>query len=155
ADTSELQRPHPVARVATALRTGERGGQVRHQSAGRQARAVAAALSRGAILNRPIGLGSNQNASQRFPPNPGQAGTDAGKSGYIYAWEFLAAPGKIAEFRRVYGGQGDWVKLFRRSAGYIRSELYQDQANPQRFITVDHWESEAAWRAFREKFRHE
>ena len=23
------------------------------------------------------------------------------------------------------------------------------------FITVDHWESEAAWRAFGEKFRHE
>jgi heme-degrading monooxygenase HmoA len=77
------------------------------------------------------------------------------KSGYIYAWEFFAAPGKLAEFRRVYGAEGDWVKLFRRAPGYIRSELYQDQVNPQRFVTVDHWESEAAWHAFREKFRHE
>jgi heme-degrading monooxygenase HmoA len=77
------------------------------------------------------------------------------KAGFMYAWEFLAAPGKIPEFRRVYGADGDWVKLFRRAPGYIRSDLYQDQANSQRFMTVDHWESEDAWRAFREKFRHE
>jgi heme-degrading monooxygenase HmoA len=77
------------------------------------------------------------------------------KAGYIYAWEFTAAPDKLEEFKRVYGAEGDWVKLFRRASGYIRSELIQDQANPARFVTVDYWESEDAWRAFRDKFLHE
>ena len=76
-------------------------------------------------------------------------------AGYIYAWEFTAAPDKLEEFKRVYGEDGDWVKLFRRASGYIRSELFQDRANPARFITVDYWESEDAWRTFREKFLHE
>lgn len=74
---------------------------------------------------------------------------------FIYKWEFTAAPGKADEFRKLYGADGAWVKLFRRAQGYVRSELLQDKADPQRFITVDHWESEEAWRAFREKFQHE
>lgn len=77
------------------------------------------------------------------------------KAGYLYAWEFLAAPGKLAEFRRAYGPEGDWVHLFRRAPGYIRSELYQDESNPQRFITVDYWESKGACEAFRKRYEHE
>jgi heme-degrading monooxygenase HmoA len=77
------------------------------------------------------------------------------KGHFIYTWEFTAAPGKVAEFQEAYGAEGAWVKLFRRAPGYLRSELFQDRASPERFITVDHWESEEAWRAFREKFCHE
>ena len=74
-------------------------------------------------------------------------------AGYMYAWEFLAAPGKVAEFRRVYGPEGEWVQLFRRAPGYLRSELHQDMASPQRFITIDYWESQQACEAFRQEFR--
>lgn len=74
---------------------------------------------------------------------------------FIYIWEFVAAPGKAVEFMDIYGTEGAWVKLFRRAPGYLRSELIQDSTDPQRFVTADHWESEEAWRAFREKFRHE
>ncbi|HEX2667469.1 MAG TPA: antibiotic biosynthesis monooxygenase family protein [Gammaproteobacteria bacterium] len=77
------------------------------------------------------------------------------KPGYICVWEFLAAPGKVEEFKRLYGPEGDWVQLFRRAPGYIRSELHQDQANPQRFVTVDYWESQAAGDAFRKQFLHD
>jgi len=73
----------------------------------------------------------------------------------VYAWEFLAAPGRLAEFKRAYGPEGEWVQLFRRAPGYIRSELHQDQANPQRFVTVDYWESEQACEEFRRMFLHE
>lgn len=77
------------------------------------------------------------------------------KAGYVYVWEFLAAPGSEENFKRIYGADGDWVRLFRRAPGYIDSELLQDGLNPQRFMTVDRWESEAAWQAFREKFLQE
>ena len=77
------------------------------------------------------------------------------KARYMYAWEFLAAPGKIAEFKRAYGPEGDWVQLFRRATGYVRSELYHDKANPQRFVTLDYWESEAACNEFRRRYSDE
>jgi heme-degrading monooxygenase HmoA len=77
------------------------------------------------------------------------------KAGYVYAWELQAAPGKIAEFKNAYGPDGTWAQFFRRAQGYIRSELYHDTANPQRFITVDFWESEAACKAFRVRCAHE
>jgi quinol monooxygenase YgiN len=77
------------------------------------------------------------------------------KGNYSYIWEFLAAPDMADEFARVYGPQGNWVQLFRRAKGYIRSELYRDGANPRRFVTIDHWESEAAWEAFRSEFSDE
>ncbi|HEV2111821.1 MAG TPA: antibiotic biosynthesis monooxygenase [Gammaproteobacteria bacterium] len=77
------------------------------------------------------------------------------KAGYTYVWELQAAPGKTADFKRAYGPDGTWVQFFRRAPGYIRSELYADCANPQRFITVDYWESEAACKAFRERYTHE
>ncbi|MFI4920990.1 MAG: antibiotic biosynthesis monooxygenase [Gammaproteobacteria bacterium] len=77
------------------------------------------------------------------------------KAGYVYAWELQAAPGKTAEFKLAYGPDGTWAQFFRRAQGYIRSELYHDTANPQRFITVDFWESEAACKAFRVRCAHE
>lgn len=80
---------------------------------------------------------------------------EAVKAAYVIVWEFLAAPGKLTEFKRTYGPEGDWVRLFRRAPGYLHSELHQDQANPQRFITIDYWESEEASQGFRQKFLHE
>jgi quinol monooxygenase YgiN len=68
---------------------------------------------------------------------------------YAYLWEFLVAPEHADAFLRAYGPGGDWVLLFRGAAGYVRTELHRDVTNPQRFLTIDYWESEAAFRAFR------
>ena len=61
----------------------------------------------------------------------------------------------LSAFERTYGPAGDWVQLFRRAPGYLRSELHRDRSNPQRFVTVDYWESESAWQAFRSRFAEE
>ena len=74
---------------------------------------------------------------------------------YTYLWEYLVAPGQVGAFQRAYGPSGEWVRLFRRSPGYIRTELYRDRSNPRRFVTIDHWESQAAWEAFRSRFADE
>jgi heme-degrading monooxygenase HmoA len=71
---------------------------------------------------------------------------------YMYIWEFHVRPGREAEFVEAYGPGGPWVQLFRCAPGYLRSELYHDRVNPNRFLTLDYWESEAAWRAFRLQF---
>jgi heme-degrading monooxygenase HmoA len=71
---------------------------------------------------------------------------------YVYLWEFLVAPDSVAAFERAYGPSGDWVLLFRRATGYLRSELYRDLLDRQRFVSVDYWESRAAWEEFRARF---
>ena len=72
--------------------------------------------------------------------------------GYSYIWEYLVAPDKVDDFQRAYGPDGDWVRLFREAPGYLRTELHRDRSNPLRFVTVDYWESETAWKAFRTRF---
>lgn len=70
----------------------------------------------------------------------------------MYIWEYMVALDKVVEFERVYGPVGEWVRLFQRAAGYVRTELHRDRAEPCRFVTIDYWESESAWKAFRVQF---
>lgn len=77
------------------------------------------------------------------------------KAGYTYMWEYLVSPDQVSAFEQAYGPAGDWVQLFRRAPGYLRTELHRDRTNTLRFITVDYWESESAWQAFRSRFAEE
>jgi heme-degrading monooxygenase HmoA len=74
---------------------------------------------------------------------------------YTSLWEFIVEPGHVEEFQRHYGPEGSWVALFRKSRGYIDTVLLRDRTNPQRFITIDRWESADAQRAFRSAFARE
>jgi heme-degrading monooxygenase HmoA len=67
-------------------------------------------------------------------------------------WEYRVAPEHVDAFVRAYGPDGAWVRLFRRAPGYARTELHRDRADTTRFVTVDYWESEHAWQAFRARF---
>ena len=77
------------------------------------------------------------------------------KPGYLYIWEYLVPPAKTHTFERLYGPEGNWVQLFRRAPGYLRTDLHRDRSNPQRFVTIDYWESYDAWQAFRRQFAQE
>lgn len=71
---------------------------------------------------------------------------------YCYVWEYIVAPEHASEFERTYGSDGDWVQLFRRATGHLRTELHRDRARPERYLTIDYWESQSAWEAFRAAF---
>jgi heme-degrading monooxygenase HmoA len=73
-------------------------------------------------------------------------------AGYVYVWEFVVAREHVRDFERAYGADGDWVELFRRASGYVRSELIRDRTRPERYLTVDYWESKALHDAFRVRF---
>ena len=73
-------------------------------------------------------------------------------TGYTYLWEFIVEPEHADEFERHYGPQGSWVQLFRQAPGYIETLLLQDSTNPHRFITLDRWNNDAAYRKFRSEF---
>ena len=71
-------------------------------------------------------------------------------AGYAYVWEYLVRPDAVDDFESAYGPDGDWVRLFRRHEGYVRTELLRDLDDPTRYLTVDSWTSRAAYEAFRE-----
>lgn len=71
---------------------------------------------------------------------------------YMYAWEYEVPVEHEAAFVRAYGPEGDWVRLFRMAEGYRETRLYRDRTQVGRFVTIDLWESEEAWRAFRRDF---
>ncbi len=57
-------------------------------------------------------------------------------------WEFIVRPEAIPRFEEIYGSSGDWAVLFRQHPGYEGTTLLQDTAAPERFLTIDRWESE-------------
>jgi heme-degrading monooxygenase HmoA len=75
---------------------------------------------------------------------------------YMYIWEYVVPPDKLAAFERLYGASGGaWVQLFRRAPGYLRTELHRDRARPDRYLTIDWWASREAWDDFRVRFADE
>ena len=71
---------------------------------------------------------------------------------FTYIWEYRIKPDAESAFREHYGPEGDWVRLFRKATGHIGTQLYQDREDPKRYVTVDRWESEQAFRNFRKRF---
>ncbi len=71
---------------------------------------------------------------------------------YTYVWEFIVRPDHTRAFEDAYGESGEWVLLFRRAPGYIRSQLYRDRGTAGRYLTIDYWESESAWNDFLSRF---
>lgn len=67
----------------------------------------------------------------------------------VIVWEFRVHPGQAAEFERVYGPEGDWARLFRRSPGYRGTELLRDPQDPERYLTLDRWDDASDFEAFK------
>ncbi len=68
---------------------------------------------------------------------------------YVILWEFRPAPGREPEFRLAYGPDGRWMRLFKRTPGYLGSELLHDTDDVNRYLTLDRWESPEAYERFR------
>jgi heme-degrading monooxygenase HmoA len=71
---------------------------------------------------------------------------------FTYIWEYRVLPESTDQFHQFYGSHGEWVQLFERAAGFIETTLYQDRTDHLRYVTVDRWESEAAFTEFRSAF---
>lgn len=68
---------------------------------------------------------------------------------FVVVWQFEIAEEKVAAFEAAYGPEGAWARLFRSSPSYRGTELLRDAYVPGNYLTIDRWESEAAFRAFR------
>jgi heme-degrading monooxygenase HmoA len=68
---------------------------------------------------------------------------------FVVVWQFEIAEEKLSAFEAAYGPQGVWAQLFRGSPSYHGTELLKDAFVPGGYMTIDRWESEEAFRAFR------
>ena len=74
---------------------------------------------------------------------------------FLYIWAYEVAPENRDEFRDLYGPTGRWVALFRQAHGYVDTQLLVDLDEDGRFVTIDRWESKAAFDVFRSEFAEE
>lgn len=71
-------------------------------------------------------------------------------AGFVYIWTYTVKVEHQAEFERAYGPDGEWAQFFSHSPDYLGTDLIQDVANPLRYLTLDHWTTQAA----RDTYRH-
>ena len=71
---------------------------------------------------------------------------------FVVVWQFDIAEEKIAAFEAAYGPEGAWAQLFRKSPDYKGTELLRDAYESGKYLTVDRWASEEAFRAFRKQY---
>ena len=71
---------------------------------------------------------------------------------YVHLWEFHVSPAWAADFERHYGPAGTWAQLFGLSPDYLGTLLLKDNTVPGRYLTIDRWRSEDAYRLFRSTY---
>jgi heme-degrading monooxygenase HmoA len=71
---------------------------------------------------------------------------------FSYIWEYTVKKSQKARFEQAYAPGGDWVQLFRKADGYIATDLHQDVRDPERYVTVDFWQSREHRDVFHEQY---
>ena len=74
---------------------------------------------------------------------------------FTYIWEFIVLPELEAEFLKHYGPEGSWVKLFKQDSSYLGTIILTDNSKQGRYITIDRWKTEQAYKAFLVKYAKE
>lgn len=54
-------------------------------------------------------------------------------------WQFDIRAGATEEFERLYGADGDWTKLSRKSRSFLGSSFLRDIATESRYLLVEYW----------------
>lgn len=67
---------------------------------------------------------------------------------YVIIWKYRIKAGRREEFEKYYSSNGSWAKLFGRGKGYLGTELVWDENEPDRYFTIDRWDSRESYDAF-------
>jgi hypothetical protein len=67
--------------------------------------------------------------------------------------EFWVREGCERNFAKVFGADGLWSELLRRSDEYLRTELRAEPGAERRYRTFDYWESHLGFERFREQYQ--
>ena len=64
-------------------------------------------------------------------------------------YRYRVHPAQARAFEHAYGPAGPWAQLFATHPGFRRSRLFRHKNESGVYISVDVWESKAAWDDFR------
>jgi len=64
-------------------------------------------------------------------------------------WEFQVPEDKRGDFERHYAAGGTWAEFFKRDTAYQGTQLLHDMTDPRRYVTIDIWDDEDSYGAFR------
>jgi len=54
-------------------------------------------------------------------------------------WQFDVKKGREEEFEKLYGADGDWTVLNRKTRSYLGSSFLRDQSGSARYLLVEYW----------------
>lgn len=54
-------------------------------------------------------------------------------------WQFVVKEGRQAEFEQLFGADGDWTLMNRRTRSYLGSSFLRDQSETSRYLVVEYW----------------
>jgi quinol monooxygenase YgiN len=54
-------------------------------------------------------------------------------------WQFEVKKGREEEFEKLYGADGDWTALNRRTRSYLGSSFLHDQNQSSRYLLIEYW----------------
>ena len=54
-------------------------------------------------------------------------------------WQFDVKKGREAEFEQLYGVEGEWTALNRKTRSYLGSSFLHDQSRVSRYIIIEYW----------------
>jgi len=90
-----------------------------------------------------------------LPITGGEAQIKLNKAMIIIVWEYQIKSNYIAEFEKIYAPDGEWAELFKKSKGFVGTRLIQSPDHPDRFVTIDQWESLDDYKMFFSQWRAE
>jgi heme-degrading monooxygenase HmoA len=70
---------------------------------------------------------------------------------FIVIWKYKVKEDMISEFEKLYGKDGEWISLFKKSSDYIGTEIYKGINNI--YITIDYWKSKETYNNFKNSFK--
>jgi heme-degrading monooxygenase HmoA len=69
---------------------------------------------------------------------------------FLILWEFEVKSGCEESFQSAYHAHGEWAQLFCRDPQFVETRLFRDFSSPNKFLTVDVWESRSAYESFQQ-----
>jgi quinol monooxygenase YgiN len=56
-----------------------------------------------------------------------------------FAWQFEVKKGREERFEQLFGADGAWHALARRSRSFLGSSFLRDVAQPARYLLIEYW----------------
>lgn len=70
-------------------------------------------------------------------------------------WQFTVKPGQEDAFERLYGADGPWTALSRKTRSFLGSSFLQELAEARRYVVVEYWSEMLVYEKHLESMRAE